>query len=104
MKPADVSLFPILVKLKGKKCVVAGAGKIAAAKAAGLLRSGARVVVIGPQAADWIRSQAQAGKLVWRRRRFAAADVDRAFLAIAATNSSAVNDGEIGRASCRERV
>jgi precorrin-2 dehydrogenase/sirohydrochlorin ferrochelatase len=92
MKRADVPLFPILLKLKGKKCVVAGAGQIAAAKAAGLLRSGARVVVIGPQAADWIRSQAQAGRLIWRRRRFAAADVNHAFLAIAATNSNATNE------------
>jgi precorrin-2 dehydrogenase len=92
MKPADVSLFPILLKLKGRKCVVVGAGKIAAAKAGGLLRSDARVVVIGPRAGDWIRSQAQAGKVIWRRRRFVAADVDRAFLVIAATDSSAVND------------
>jgi precorrin-2 dehydrogenase/sirohydrochlorin ferrochelatase len=92
MKRVDASLFPVLLKLKGKKCVVAGAGKIAAAKAAGLLRSGARVVVIGPQAADWIRSQAQAGRLVWRRRRFVAADVDHTFLAIAATSSNAANE------------
>jgi precorrin-2 dehydrogenase len=92
MKPVDPSLFPILLKLKGKKCVVVGAGKIAAAKAGGLLRSEARVVVIGPQAADWIRSQAHAGKLIWRHRRFVAKDVERAFLVIAATDSSAVND------------
>jgi precorrin-2 dehydrogenase/sirohydrochlorin ferrochelatase len=92
MKRADVSLFPILLKMKGKKCVVAGAGTIAASKAAGLLRSGARVVVIGPQADDWIRSQAEAGRLIWRRRRFVAADVADAFLAIAATDSNAANE------------
>jgi precorrin-2 dehydrogenase len=92
MKRADVSLFPILLKLKAKKCVVAGAGKIAAAKAAGLLASGAEVIVIGPRAADWIQSQARAGKLIWRRRRFLPADVEHAFLAIAATNSNATNE------------
>ena len=70
-------LFPILLKLKARKCVVVGAGQIAAAKAAGLLRSGARVVVIGPRAVEWIQSRARAGKLTWRRRRFVAADVER---------------------------
>ncbi len=92
MKRADVSLFPILLKLKAKKCVVVGAGKIAAAKTAGLVTSGARVVVIGPRAAEWIQSQARAGKVTWRRRRFMAADVEQASLVIAATNSNATNE------------
>lgn len=101
MKRADVSLFPILLKLKAKKCVVVGAGKIAAGKAAGLLTSGARVVVIGPRAAEWIRSQARAGKVIWHRRRFTVADVEHAFLVIAATNSNATNEA-VFRA-CAER-
>jgi precorrin-2 dehydrogenase / sirohydrochlorin ferrochelatase len=101
MKRADVPLFPILLKLKAKKCVVVGAGKIAAGKAAGLLTSGARVVVIGPRAAEWIRSQARAGKVIWHRRRFTVADVEHAFLVIAATNSNATNEA-VFRA-CAER-
>ncbi|MGB8494379.1 MAG: bifunctional precorrin-2 dehydrogenase/sirohydrochlorin ferrochelatase [Candidatus Acidiferrum sp.] len=87
-----MSLFPILLKLKAKTCVVVGAGKIAAAKAAGLLSSGARVVVIGPRAAKWVRSQARTGKVIWQRRRFVAADVEHAFLVVAATNSNEVNE------------
>jgi precorrin-2 dehydrogenase/sirohydrochlorin ferrochelatase len=102
MKRADVSLFPILVKLQAKKCVVVGAGKIAAGKAAGLLASGAQVIVIGPRAVDWIRSQARVGKLIWRRRRFLPADMDQAFLVIAATNSNATNEA-VYRA-CVERA
>ncbi len=101
MKHADVSLFPILLKLKAKRCVVVGAGKIAAAKAAGLLTSGAHVVVIGPRAAGWIQSQARAGKVIWRRRRFVAADLEQAFLVIAATDSNATNEA-VFRA-CAER-
>jgi precorrin-2 dehydrogenase/sirohydrochlorin ferrochelatase len=92
MKRAGESLFPILVKLRAKQCLVVGAGKIAAAKAAGLLSSGARVVVIGPRASDWVRSQARAGKVTWHRRRFVAADVEHAFLVVAATNSNATNE------------
>jgi precorrin-2 dehydrogenase / sirohydrochlorin ferrochelatase len=92
MKHADAPLFPILVKLKGKECVVVGAGRIAAQKAAGLLTSGAHVVVIGPRADEWIQAHARSGKVIWRRRRFVAADVDGAFLVIAATNSNQTNE------------
>jgi precorrin-2 dehydrogenase/sirohydrochlorin ferrochelatase len=92
MKRTDESLFPILVKLKGKQCLVVGAGKIAAAKAAGLMASGARVVVIGPRANDWVRSQARARKVTWHRRRFVAADVEHSFLVVAATNSRVTNE------------
>ncbi len=85
-------LFPIFVELKNRKCVVVGAGKIAAAKATGLLRGEARVVVIGPRATRWIESQARQKKLRWLRRDFAAADVAGAFLVVAATDSAATNE------------
>jgi precorrin-2 dehydrogenase/sirohydrochlorin ferrochelatase len=93
MKPADIPLFPIFLKLRKRKCVVVGAGKIASAKAAGLLRNQAQVVVIGPRATGWIQNQARAGKLIWHKRNFRAEDVAGAFLVVAATNSSATNEG-----------
>lgn len=88
-------LFPMFVKLEGRKCVVVGAGAIAAGKAAGLLASGAQVVVVGPEANGWIQAQAQEGKLDWRPREFRAADVDGVFLAIAATDSAAANESVV---------
>ena len=75
-----MSLFPIFVKLHNRKCVVVGAGKIAARKAAGLLRNHAEVVVIAPRAGGWIKSKASAGKLIWHRREFSAKDVAGALL------------------------
>jgi precorrin-2 dehydrogenase len=85
-------LFPIFLKLTNKKCVVVGAGKIAAAKAVGLLRSGAHVVVVGPQATEWVRDRAREGKLIWQQREFAGDDIADAFLVIAATSSSGTNE------------
>jgi len=85
-------LFPMVVKLIHRKCVVVGAGKIAAAKTAGLLRCRAQVVVIAPVATERIQNQARAGKLSWHRREFRPRDVVGAFLVIAATNSSATNE------------
>lgn len=98
-----MSLFPIFLKLTKKKCVVVGAGKIAAAKAAGLLRSDAHVVVVGPEATEWVQEQAREGKLIWQQREFAADDIAQAFLVIAATSSSATNEA-VFRACAAHRV
>ncbi|MFI5115641.1 MAG: bifunctional precorrin-2 dehydrogenase/sirohydrochlorin ferrochelatase [Terriglobales bacterium] len=98
-----MSLFPIFLKLTKKKCVVVGAGKIAAAKAAGLLRSDAHVVVVGPEATEWVQDQAREGKLIWQPREFAADDIAQAFLVIAATSSSAANEA-VFRACAAHRV
>ncbi len=87
-----MSLFPIFLKLEGRKCVVIGAGKVGAGKAAGLLRASARVVVVGPRATTSIRRGARAGALVWHEREFTPKDIAGAFLAIAATDSSAANE------------
>ncbi len=95
MKPSavtpDHSFFPMLVSLAGKKCLVVGAGQVAAAKIQGLLFSGADVTVVSPRAVPAIQHQARAGALIWRRRNFAAKDLDGAFLAVAATNSTKTN-------------
>lgn len=86
-----MSCFPIMLRLEGRTCVVAGAGRIAATKAAGLLRHGAEVVVVAPNAVRWIREKARTGKLVWHRRAFSSCDLRGAFLAVAATDSAACN-------------
>ncbi len=85
-------LFPAMLRLEKRKCVVVGAGRIAAAKAHGLLGHGARVVVVSPQALKHVRALARAGKLVWRRRKFSPKDVEGALLVVAATDSSLVNE------------
>lgn len=86
-----MTCFPIMLRLEGRTCIVVGAGEIAAAKVAGLLHHGARVIVIAPKAVRGIRENARLGKLAWRRRSFSARDVQGAFLAVAATNSAETN-------------
>ena len=102
MTTSDMTLFPMMIKLAGRKCVVIGAGKVAAAKVEGLLSCGARVVVIGPKAVRRIRERANAGKLVWRRRRFSPHDLRGAFLAIAATDSPSTNESVFRFCQARE--
>jgi len=92
MKTNNENLFPLMIRLAGRKCVVIGAGNVAAAKIEGLLSCGAKVVVVGPRAARRIREWGKAGDLVWRPRRFSARDLRGAFLAIAATDLPSTNE------------
>ena len=87
----DVTFFPMMVKLEGRKCVVVGAGAVAEEKISGLLPHLARVTVVSPLATRKIQKQAQAGIITWKQRRFRPNDVAGAFLVIAATDSPAVN-------------
>jgi hypothetical protein len=85
------AFFPMPANLAGKKCVVAGAGRLATQKIAGSLLCAAEVLVVAPHTTTAIECYARAKQLIWRRRTFSAHDLDGAFLAIAATNSSRVN-------------
>lgn len=84
--------FPILVDVKGKSCAVIGGGKVAERRIASLLQAGAAVKVISPEfnpaIAGWIRQGAVKGI----QREYRPADIEDAFLVIAATDSAAVND------------
>ena len=88
---AEVTFFPMMIRLEGRKCVVVGAGAVAEEKISGLLPHLARVTVVSPRATKKIQKQARAGILTWKKRRFTARDIEDAFLAIAATDSPAVN-------------
>ena len=86
-----MDLFPLFLKLAGRKCVVAGAGSVAEDKIAGLLRAGAKVRVVAPEATSRIRSWARAKRIRWQARPFETPDLEGAFLVVAATSSSAVH-------------
>jgi precorrin-2 dehydrogenase / sirohydrochlorin ferrochelatase len=90
-------LFPMMVKLESRRCIVVGGGEVAASKADMLLGCGAQVVVIAQAATESIQALARQAKLEWTARDFVAADLNGAFLVVAATNSSAVNE-EVFRA------
>ena len=75
--------FPLFVSLAGKKCVVCGAGKIAARRIGVLQRFGAEVAVIAPED--------KAGVGLNHCRGYEKSDLSGAFLAVAATDDRAVN-------------
>jgi uroporphyrin-III C-methyltransferase/precorrin-2 dehydrogenase/sirohydrochlorin ferrochelatase len=84
-------LFPIFVKLAGRRCLVVGAGTVGQAKIQSLLDAGARVCVVAPQGTATVAEWALSGAILWEVREFQPANLDGAFLVIAATNSAATN-------------
>jgi siroheme synthase-like protein len=96
-----MSLFPIFVKLEGRLVVVIGGGSVAEAKIPGMLSAGARVRLLAPsitpQIAQWVRF----GKIDWLPKEFEAADLNGAFLVIAATSAPGVNEAVFREAEAR---
>lgn len=85
------SLFPMFVKLEGKRCLVVGAGKVGEPKIGGLLETGARVHVVALEASEAVRQWARSGRITLEVRAFTPADLDGTFLAIVATASRDLN-------------
>src|SRR6266404_3114490 len=81
-------LFPLFLKLKGRKCLVVGAGEIGESKIASLLDAGGSLQVVAPCATDNVQEWARKGQVHWQKRKFRDADLADCFLVIAATSSS----------------
>lgn len=95
------SLFPIFVKLKGRRAVVVGAGAIAKQKLGGLINSGAQIHVIAPEASPSIRELAQQERLQWSQRSFEAAELNGATIVISATSNAELNAEVFRQAEAR---
>lgn len=78
-------LFPVFLKLHGRRVVVVGAGPVAASKLDGLLAAGAVVDVIAPEVSTAMERLAETNANVSiHRRAFAPADLDGAWFVVAA--------------------
>jgi precorrin-2 dehydrogenase/sirohydrochlorin ferrochelatase len=85
------SLFPMFLKLSGKRCLVVGAGKVGEPKIGGLIDTGASIVVVAMEASSQVHEWASAGKTELQLRAFSTADLDGKFLAVIATASHDLN-------------
>lgn len=85
-------LFPMFVKLAGRRCLVVGAGRIAEPKIRSLLNTGARIDVVAIKANEAVREWANEGTLCLHLREFVADDLKETFLVVAATRSRGLNE------------
>jgi len=95
------SLFPMFVKLEGRRCLVVGAGKVGEPKIASLIDTGASIRVIALEATQAVHEWARNGKISLELRAFAAQDLEETFLAVIATSSNDLNRFIYGEAQRR---
>ena len=82
------SPYPVNLDLRGRRALVVGAGPVAARKIDGLLRAGAEVTVVAPDAVEQIAGNPS---VRWHRRPYRRGEVASYRLAITATNDPSVN-------------
>lgn len=84
-------LYPINIKVEGKKCVVVGGGSVAERKTAGLVEAGAEVTVVAPKFCPQIKRLKEKGKIKITAREYRKSDLNGAFLVFCATDDKTVN-------------
>jgi siroheme synthase-like protein len=87
----DLAGYPVNLLVAGRRCVVVGAGRIAARKVEALLEAGAAVHVVAERVDDEIAAWRREGRVSVAERAFHDSDLDGAWLATAATDDPAVN-------------
>lgn len=83
--------YPVMLDINEKQAVVVGGGRIAYRKVIGLLQAGATITVISPEINQKIEALVAANQIIWHQKVFERADLDFAFIVIAATDSEQVN-------------
>ena len=85
------TFYPVFLNLTGRRCVIIGGGQVAEGKVSKLLDSGAKIIVISPDATQGIRDYADSGQIEYNLRKYQEGDLNGAFLVVAATNDRVVN-------------
>jgi len=88
----DTPFYMACLKLGGRRCVVVGGGAVGLEKVEGLLACDGDVTLIAPHAERPLLQYASEGSIRWEQRDYAGpADLEGAFVVIAATDDTDVN-------------
>jgi siroheme synthase-like protein len=83
--------YPVLLKLEGKRCIVAGDRWAAEERVRGLLDAGAAVTVISPELCPALKPLLEARAIEWIAREYRAGDLEGCFLVVAAARDPEVS-------------
>ena len=98
-----MSLYPLALRLAGRRVLVVGGGAVATRRLPALLAAGADVVLVAPRITPALRAQAEAGRITWLERRFTRSDVDGAWLVQVAVDDPAAA-AEVSAAAADQRI
>jgi precorrin-2 dehydrogenase / sirohydrochlorin ferrochelatase len=90
--PVDEPLYPVNLRVAGRRCLVVGGGRVAVGKVEGLLEAGAVVTVIAPEVVPELDELAASAAVTIERRPYAAGDLTGHRLVITATGEPAVDE------------
>ncbi len=85
-------LYPVGLRLAGRRVVVVGGGRVAQRRIPFLLIAGANVEVISPATTPAVEGHARSGDVVWHERGYRAGDLDGAWYVVVATDQREVNE------------
>lgn len=85
-------MYPLTVRVNEKRVVVIGGGKVAGFKIIPLLKQGADTVVISPELDANLVKLVEEKKIRWYQREYEKSDIKSAFLVVAASSDSILNE------------
>ena len=85
-------MYPLTVRVNEKRVVVIGGGKVAGFKIIPLLKQSADIVVISPELDANLVKLVEEKKIRWYQREYEKSDIKSAFLVVAASSDSILNE------------
>jgi siroheme synthase-like protein len=87
----ETPFYIACLRLTGRRCLVVGGGVIGLEKVEGLLACDGDVALVAPDAVPELEALAAEGSITWHRREYETGDLERTFIAIAATDDTDTN-------------
>ena len=98
-----MDFLPIFINIKGRHCLVAGGGEIAARKVSLLLRAQGQVMVVAPELCATLNAMLDDKQISYRKGSFDESDILGCDMVIAATNDMDVNE-RVYDVACRRNI
>jgi precorrin-2 dehydrogenase / sirohydrochlorin ferrochelatase len=89
----ETPFYIACLKLRGRKCLVVGAGDIGLEKVEGLLACDGDVTLVAPEAGPELTQLALEGSIRWEQRAYVPGDLEGTFMVIACTDDTDINIG-----------
>ena len=99
-----MSVYPLTVRIRNKRVVVIGGGRVASYKIAPLLKEGANIVVVSRGLDKSLMKLVESKKIHWFQKDYEKSDLEDAFLVVAATSDTILNEHIAQDASLNQLV
>src|SRR5262245_19291699 len=85
-------IYPLSLRLEGRRVLVVGGGPVALRRVAGLRAAGAQIIVVAPRITPALADLAARGLITAHQREYRPGDLDGAWLVLACTDQPRINE------------